>query len=52
MYGFGGAEGRTWESPECVAMGRLPSRSPLVPFPDPEAALAELRGWRDANRER
>jgi len=43
MYGFGGAEGRTWESPECVAMGRLPSRSPLVPFPDAEAALANDR---------
>ncbi len=40
MYGFGGAEKRTWESPECVGIGRLPSRSPLLPFPDPEAALA------------
>jgi beta-galactosidase len=43
MYGFGGAEGRTWESPECVGIGRLPSRSPLVPFPDSDAALADDR---------
>ena len=39
MYGFGGAEGRSWESPECVGMGRLPARRPLIPFPDPEASL-------------
>ena len=43
MYGFGGAQRRTWETPECVGMGRLLSRSPLVPFPDPEAALADDR---------
>ena len=43
MYGFGGAEGRSWESPECVGMGRLPARSPLIPFPDAEAALANHR---------
>jgi len=43
MYGFGGAEARTWESPECVGMERLPARSPLVPFPDAEAALTSHR---------
>jgi len=43
MYGFGGAEERTWETPECVGIGRLPARSLLVPFPDPEAALANDR---------
>jgi beta-galactosidase len=31
---------RSWELPEQTGWGRLPMRSPLVPFPDAEAALA------------
>ncbi len=30
---------RSWERPEFVAWGRLPSRSPLIPFPDVDTAL-------------
>ena len=29
---------RSWERPELVEWGRLPARSPLVPFPDAEGA--------------
>ena len=29
---------RTWELPECTGLGRLPARSPLVPYPDAAAA--------------
>ena len=29
---------RTWELPECTGLGRLPGRSPLVPYPDAAAA--------------
>jgi beta-galactosidase len=32
-----------WENPEVLAMGRLPSRSPLVPFTTIEQALARDR---------
>lgn len=31
---------RSWERPEVVGWGRLPSRSPLVPFPDAGSARA------------
>ena len=34
---------RTWEEPECTGIGRLPGRSPLIPFPDAAAALAGPR---------
>jgi beta-galactosidase len=34
---------RSWEMPELVEWGRLPARSPLVPFPDVEAALTSER---------
>ncbi len=30
---------RSWQLPELVGWGRLPSRSPLVPYPDAEGAL-------------
>ena len=30
--------GRSWEDPELLGLGRLPARSPLVPFPDAETA--------------
>jgi beta-galactosidase len=43
MFGFGGAEERTWERPECVGIGRLTARSPLIPYPDSAAALADGR---------
>ncbi|HRY73688.1 MAG TPA: glycoside hydrolase family 2 TIM barrel-domain containing protein, partial [Spirochaetia bacterium] len=33
--------GKPWESPELVARGRLPMRSPLLPFPRAEEALAD-----------
>lgn len=32
-----------WENPEVLAMGRLPSRSPLIPFATTEQALARDR---------
>ncbi|HVP28793.1 MAG TPA: glycoside hydrolase family 2 TIM barrel-domain containing protein [Myxococcota bacterium] len=31
---------RSWETPETTSLGRLPMRSPLIPFPDATAALA------------
>jgi beta-galactosidase len=34
---------RSWEKPELVEWGRLPSRSPLIPFPDAESAAADDR---------
>ncbi|MGH0037309.1 MAG: glycoside hydrolase family 2 TIM barrel-domain containing protein [Myxococcota bacterium] len=39
MRGFEWAGARTWETPECVGMNRLPARSGLVPFPDAPTAL-------------
>jgi beta-galactosidase len=39
--GNGGSEpanNKSWEHPELVAWGRLPARSPLIPFPDAESA--------------
>src|SRR3989304_3436549 len=33
------ALGRTWEQPELTSIGRLPMRSPTVPFPDAAATL-------------
>ncbi|MFP6639777.1 MAG: glycoside hydrolase family 2 TIM barrel-domain containing protein, partial [Myxococcota bacterium] len=39
MLGTGGVE-RSWADPECVGLGRLPARSPLVPFSDPLAAAS------------
>jgi beta-galactosidase len=35
---------RSWERPELVGWGRLPSRSPTIPFPDVESALHGDRG--------
>lgn len=32
---------RFWEEPECTSIGRLPARSPLVPFPDEASARGE-----------
>jgi beta-galactosidase len=32
------ALGAAWRDPEVLALHRLPSRSPLIPFPDPELA--------------
>ena len=34
---------RIWERPELPALGRLPARAPLVPFPDSEAAASAAR---------
>jgi beta-galactosidase len=39
MLGFGTTGRRSWTQPECTALHRLPSRSTLVPFPDPRSAL-------------
>ena len=37
---------RTWELPECTGLARLPARSPLVPYPDADAARrAEGSPW-------
>ena len=33
--------GRPWESPELQGEGRLPMRSPLLPYPDASGALAD-----------
>jgi len=43
MLGFGVAGRRSWTEPECTALHRLPSRSPLVPFPDLRSALRNQR---------
>src|SRR4051812_31065724 len=44
MHGFGVAGERTWVEPELTGVGRLPMRSPLVPYPDAESARAgEIR---------
>jgi beta-galactosidase len=43
MYGFGRAGEKSWQDPECVGMGRLPGRSPLVPFADAESARTDER---------
>jgi len=40
MRGFDWAGARTWETPECVGIGRWPGRSVLVPFPDAASARA------------
>jgi beta-galactosidase len=37
------AAGRSWEDPELLGLGRLPARSPLVPFPDADAAAGGER---------
>ena len=29
---------QSWKDPECTGLGRLPARSPLIPFADPDAA--------------
>ena len=34
---------RGWEQPELTGWGRLETRSPLIPYPDAEAALHEDR---------
>ncbi len=36
--GFGAAGERTWATPEITGVGRLPMRSPLLPYPDLDAA--------------
>lgn len=36
--GTGELLGRSFELPECVGVGRLPARSPLLPYPDAESA--------------
>mgnify|MGYP001195158915 FL=1 len=41
LWGFSSAD--SWQQPECVSQGRLPMRSPLVPYPTPEAALSNDR---------
>jgi beta-galactosidase len=38
MVGIGAAGERTWVTPEITGVGRLPMRSPLVPFPDVASA--------------
>ncbi len=38
MVGIGAAGERTWVAPEITGVGRLPMRSPLVPFPDVASA--------------
>ena len=38
---IGGA--RSWENPECIAVGKLPARSPLISFPDAESARGAAR---------
>jgi beta-galactosidase len=38
MIGIGVAGERTWATPEITGVGRLPMRSPLVPFPDVRSA--------------
>ncbi len=43
MHGFDRPGERSWISPECTGWNRLPARSPLVPFPDRDAALAGPR---------
>ena len=44
MHGFGVAGERTWIEPELTGVGRLPMRSPMVPFPDAASARAgEIR---------
>jgi beta-galactosidase len=39
MFEFGVTGRQSWTQPECTALHRLPSRSPLVPFPDLRSAL-------------
>jgi beta-galactosidase len=36
--GEGALLGRSWERPECTGLGRLPGRSPLLPYPDAGSA--------------
>lgn len=37
--------GLPWETPELLASARLPMRSPLLPFPSRESALAAVLQW-------
>jgi len=43
MHGIGAAGERTWAMPEITSSGRLPMRSPLVPYPDLASARADIR---------
>lgn len=44
MHGIGAAGERTWVAPEIGSIGRLPMRSPMVPYPDAATARPDDRG--------